>query len=110
MLSLVGLSAPDSDDHLVKRIIGTPGDHVVCCNALGQITVNGVPIDETDYLKLAERRQPAHPQTPSTSTVPEDSLWVLGDNRDSLAGLALQPGAARARASSRSTTSSDARS
>ena len=37
-LSLVGLSAPDSDDHLVKRIIGMPGDHVVCCNTIGQIT------------------------------------------------------------------------
>src|SRR6476620_5535935 len=52
LLSLVGLSAPDSDDHLVKRIIGLPGDHVVCCNALGQITVNDVPVDESDYLKL----------------------------------------------------------
>ena len=52
VLSVVGLSAPDSDDHLVKRIIGLPGDHVVCCNALGQITINDVPIDETDYVKL----------------------------------------------------------
>src|SRR6478735_9463413 len=33
-LALVGLSAPDSNDHLVKRLIGLPGDHVVCCNAL----------------------------------------------------------------------------
>ena len=34
VLSLVGLAAPDSDDHLVKRIVGLPGDHVVCCNAV----------------------------------------------------------------------------
>ena len=33
---------------------GCPGDHVVCCNALGQITVNDVPIDETDYVKLPD--------------------------------------------------------
>src|SRR6478735_9975962 len=45
-LALVGLSAPDSNDHLVKRLIGLPGDHVVCCNALGQMSVNGVPLDE----------------------------------------------------------------
>ena len=54
VLSLVGLSAPDSEDHLIKRVIGLPGDHVVCCNALGQITVNGVPIDEWAYLNLPE--------------------------------------------------------
>ncbi|MEU1970630.1 signal peptidase I [Microbacterium sp. NPDC019599] len=79
-LALVGLSAPDSDDHLVKRIIGLPGDHVVCCNAIGQITVNGVPIDETDYLKLPTGEAAASAD-PFDVTVPEDSLWVLGDNR-----------------------------
>lgn len=80
LLSLVGLSAPDSDDHLVKRIIGLPGDHVVCCNAIGQITVNGVPIDETDYLKLPSGESAASGD-PFDVVVPEGSLWVLGDNR-----------------------------
>ena len=36
LMSLVGISAPDSEDHLIKRIIGVAGDHVVCCNQLGQ--------------------------------------------------------------------------
>ena len=45
-LSIVGLSAPDSNDHLIKRVIGLPGDHVACCNAYGQMTVNGVPLNE----------------------------------------------------------------
>ncbi|MBU4464662.1 MAG: signal peptidase I [Actinobacteria bacterium] len=81
-LSLVGLSAPDSDDHLIKRIIGLPGDHVVCCNAIGQLTVNGVPIDETGYLKLSPGAS-APAVVPFDVTVPADSLWVLGDNRDS---------------------------
>ncbi|WP_137844913.1 signal peptidase I [Microbacterium sp. 2FI] len=79
-LSLVGLSAPDSDDHLVKRIIGLPGDHVVCCNAIGQLTVNGVPVDETSYVKL-----PSGETSVSADAfdvfVPDESLWVLGDNR-----------------------------
>lgn len=79
-LSLVGLSAPDSDDHLVKRIIGTPGDHVVCCNTLGQISVNDVPIDETDYLKLPTADSPASADDFDV-VVPDDRLWVLGDNR-----------------------------
>jgi len=81
LLSLVGLSAPDSDDHLIKRVIGLPGDHVVCCNAIGQITVNGTPIDETSYLKLSPgETEPT--VVPFDVVVPKDSLWVLGDNRD----------------------------
>ncbi|HWL76489.1 signal peptidase I [Microbacterium sp.] len=81
VLSLVGLAAPDSDDHLVKRIIGLPGDHVVCCNAIGQITVNGVPVDESDYLDLPSADSPASADSFDV-VVPDDSLWVLGDNRN----------------------------
>ncbi len=43
VLNFVGISATDSQDHLVKRVIGLPGDHVVCCNALGQITIKRRP-------------------------------------------------------------------
>lgn len=81
LLSIVGISAPDSEDHLIKRIIGVGGDHVVCCNALGQTMVNGTPIDETPYLNLSEG-QSAPQVVPYDVTVPEGSLWVLGDNRD----------------------------
>lgn len=81
VLSLVGLTAPDSDDHLVKRVIGIAGDHVVCCNPLGQTTVNGVPIDETPYLNLPPGRT-APNEVPYDVTIPAGSLWVLGDNRD----------------------------
>ncbi len=80
VLSLVGLAAPDSDDHLIKRIVGLPGDHVVCCNALGQITINGAPIDETSYLQLPESGAPAS-AVEFDVTVPDDALWVMGDNR-----------------------------
>jgi len=82
VLSLFGLSAPDSDDHLIKRVIGLPGDHVVCCNALGQTEVNGVPLDETAYVKLAPGSTAPEP-VPYDVTVPDGSLWVLGDNRNS---------------------------
>ncbi len=81
LMSIVGISAPDSEDHLIKRIIGVGGDHVVCCNALGQTTVNGTPIDETPYLNLSAG-QSAPAVVPYDVTVPEGSLWVLGDNRD----------------------------
>lgn len=78
-LAFVGLSAPDSNDHLVKRVIGLPGDHVVCCNALGQMSVNGVPLDEP-YVALPPGETRVS-RDDFDVTVPEGSLWVMGDNR-----------------------------
>ncbi len=80
VLSVVGLSASDSDDHLIKRIIGLPGDRVACCNDLGQVTVNGAPVDESGYLTLPEPGAPAS-AIPFDVVVPERALWVMGDNR-----------------------------
>lgn len=75
-LSAFGITAPDSKQHLVKRVIGIEGDQVICCDDAGLITVNGVPISE-GYI--------APGQAPSNVefdvTVPKNSLWVLGDNR-----------------------------
>lgn len=81
VLNSVGISATDSQDHLVKRIIGLPGDRVVCCNALGQISINGAPIDELSYLNLPAGDTSAS-DIPFDVVVPEGSLWLLGDNRD----------------------------
>ena len=77
--SIVGLTAPDSNDHLIKRVIGLPGDTVACCNEFGQMTVNGLPLDEP-YLQLP----PGDTRVSKDDfevTVPENSLWVMGDNR-----------------------------
>lgn len=79
VLSVIGLSAPDSNDHLIKRVIGLPGDEVACCNAFGQVSVNGVPLEEP-YLQLPDRVTKAS-KDDFAVTVPEGSLWVLGDNR-----------------------------
>lgn len=76
ILGTFGITAPDSAEHLVKRVIGLPGDVVECCDADGRITVNGLPIDES-YVRAGS--------TPSDVdfkvTVPEGSYWVMGDNR-----------------------------
>lgn len=81
VLSLVGLSASDSNDHLIKRVIGLPGDKVSCCSPLGQLMVNGIPIDESSYINLLPGNTAAS-RFPFETTVPEGSLWVMGDNRD----------------------------
>jgi signal peptidase I len=73
--NLVGIAGPSTD--YVKRVIGVPGDHVVCCNSAGQVTVNGVPLSESSYIFPG-----AAPSTMTFSiTVPAGRLWVMGDNR-----------------------------
>jgi signal peptidase I len=72
---IVGISHDSSI--YIKRVIGLPGDHVVCCNANGQITVNGVPLSEQSYLYPGN--QPS--AQPFKVTVPPGRLWVMGDHR-----------------------------
>ena len=75
-LSAFGLIAPDSSQHLVKRVIGKPGDRVVCCSPSGKIMINGVPITEP-YVSPGSNPSDKNFDV----TVPEDSYWVMGDNR-----------------------------
>jgi signal peptidase I len=79
LLTQIGLGTSDSDDHLIKRVIGLPGDTVSCCNDLGQMSVNGVPLKEP-YLKLPSGETAASGISFKV-TVPKGDLWVMGDNR-----------------------------
>ena len=79
VMAAVGLSAPDSNDHLIKRVIGLPGDHVTCCNPLGQMSVNDVPLSEP-YVSLPGGEGRVS-QDDFDIVVPDGSLWVMGDNR-----------------------------
>jgi signal peptidase I len=69
----------DSNDHLVKRVIGLPGDHVACCDALGRMTVNGAPLVEPYAVVPAGFT--AVSQISFSVVVPPGKLWVMGDNR-----------------------------
>jgi signal peptidase I len=86
---LVGISQDSSI--YIKRVIGLPGDHVACCNTAGQVTVNGVPLSESDY--LYPHNKPS--ATPFHIVVPAGQLWVMGDHRqisDDSRGHMADPG------------------
>lgn len=75
-LTFVGLLPDPADEHLIKRVIGIGGDHIVCCDEQSRITVNGAPIEEP-YV---------YPGDSASSisfdiTVPADRVWVMGDHR-----------------------------
>ncbi len=69
-------TAPGQTDY-IKRVIGIPGDHVVCCTEQGLITVNGVPLHESSYLIPGAKPS----QGKFNITVPPGRIWVMGDNR-----------------------------
>ena len=72
--SVVGINLGEQD--FVKRVIGLPGDHVVCCDDQGKLTVNGTAVDET-YVMPGD----APSKLSFDVTVPAGRLWVMGDHR-----------------------------
>jgi signal peptidase I len=75
-LTFIGLLPQDSGEHLIKRVIGLPGDTVECCDPQGRVMVNGVALDEP---YLAEGAIPSEMEF--STVVPEGYFWVMGDNR-----------------------------
>jgi signal peptidase I len=75
VISDIGLHS--SQTYYVKRVIGLPGDHVVCCDAQGRVTVNGVPLNEQSYLYPGD----APSAFKFNVIVPAGHLWVMGDHR-----------------------------
>jgi len=84
---VVVFTAPESwrasaaEERFVKRVIGTGGDHVVCCDPDHRLLVNGLPLDE-QYLYRDGGGQSDPPATDAFDiVVPEGRLWVMGDHR-----------------------------
>lgn len=83
-LIFIGLAPDESSNHLIKRVIGIPGDHVTCCDAQGRVTVNGVALNESSYLY----RDPTTGEQVEPSTgqfdvvVPAGRVFVMGDHRN----------------------------
>jgi len=71
---------PDEKD-FIKRVIGLPGDHVVCCDAQQRLTINGVSLDEPYLDQVDAPDAAAAAPEPFDIVVPKGRLWVMGDNR-----------------------------
>ena len=83
VLEFIGIPTAASAGHLIKRVIGMPGDKVVCCDADGRITVNGQALDETSYLYTSpDGTQVAPSEVQFSVVVPKDRIFVMGDHRD----------------------------
>jgi len=82
-LEFVGVPTKSTPGHLIKRVIGLPGDRVVCCDSDGRLTVNGYPLDETSYLYTSPDGTQVNPSDLRFEVlVPRDRLFVMGDHRD----------------------------
>lgn len=69
-------SLPVGSRDYVKRVVGLPGERVVCCDATGRLTVDGTPLPEP-YVKPGD----AASNVRFDVVVPSDRLWVMGDHR-----------------------------
>lgn len=68
--------APDSGELYIKRVIGMPGETVTIKD--GKVYINGsdTPLDDSFI------REPMETEGKSTYKVPEDSYFMMGDNRN----------------------------
>lgn len=70
----------DNTDNLIKRVIGLPGDEILLSEDGTTVYRNGVPLDEP-YLATDTLTLPSYFKN-RLFVVPENSLFVLGDNRE----------------------------
>lgn len=77
----------------VKRVLGTPGDEVSCCDANGRVVVNGMAMVEPYIYQalpyelgvLDCSSKPMSPRCFGPITVPKGGYLVLGDHRSNSA-------------------------
>lgn len=69
--------------HLVKRVIGVAGDVIECCDDQGRLSVNGQPLDESEFIvDQALCDGPMAGCDWRAGPVPAGRIFVMGDNRD----------------------------
>ncbi|MEU6946078.1 signal peptidase I [Streptomyces sp. NPDC046316] len=77
-LSFIGLMPSAEEKDLIKRVIAVGGD-TVSCKEGGKVVLNGKTLDETSYTYPGS--SPCGDKPFGPITIPKDSIWVMGDNR-----------------------------
>src|SRR4051794_25896986 len=77
--------APPSENDYVKRVIATSGQTVQCCDADGNVTVDGKPLDEPYIYQNSPLSGGPTGREFDPVTVPGGRLWVMGDHRSASA-------------------------
>ena len=81
--AVVGITPPGSAD-FVKRVVAIGGQTVQCCDSQGRVVVDGSPLEEP-YVRLDPRTGQGQQAAFGPVRVPDDHLWVMGDNRNNSA-------------------------
>ncbi|WP_347567503.1 signal peptidase I [Actinopolyspora sp. BKK1] len=89
MLHLVDSGEKD----FVKRVIATGGQTVECCDERNRVLVDGEPLEEP-YIHWSGPSKKQEEFGPVR--VPQDHLWVMGDNRNNSLDSRYQGGGGRA--------------
>lgn len=87
--SFVGVAPPDERD-FVKRVVAVGGQTVECCDEQNNVLVDGEPLDEP-YLHWEQGRDQEQSSFEPVE-VPEDMLWMMGDNRNNSSDSRIQGG------------------
>ena len=70
-----------ADEDFIKRIIGVPGDHIVCCDDRQRLVVNNRPLDEPYIYTADDGAVDLASEQPFDIVVPKGRFWVMGDHR-----------------------------
>ncbi|MDX1410555.1 MAG: signal peptidase I [Nitrospirales bacterium] len=74
----------DEEKDFIKRIIGLPGDKITIRNK--KVFINDIPLQDQNYTQRIDPGmidgQISHRDNFGPITVPQDSYFVMGDNRD----------------------------
>lgn len=76
---IVVVKSHELGKHIIKRVIAVPGDVIDINGKTGDVSINGKVIDEPYIL---EKLRSAGNANAYPLTVPEDYVFVMGDNRN----------------------------
>jgi len=80
---IVFLEPREREKDFIKRVIGLPGETVQVVKR--QVYINGEPLDESAYVYYETPRINPELDDFGPLTIPEDSYFVMGDNRENSA-------------------------